>query len=51
MMAEARSLRWWTAQQLAALAATLEAELAERLVRQHSLDLADYVDAHCDFLD
>lgn len=28
MMAEARSLRWWTAQQLAALAATLEAELA-----------------------
>jgi flagellar motor switch/type III secretory pathway protein FliN len=28
MMAEARSLRWWTAQQLAGLAATLEAELA-----------------------
>lgn len=28
-----------------------DTELAERLVRQHSLDLADYVDAHCDFLD
>ncbi|TAL84671.1 MAG: GntR family transcriptional regulator [Candidimonas sp.] len=26
-------------------------ELAEQLVRQHSLDLADYVDVHCDFLD
>jgi DNA-binding GntR family transcriptional regulator len=28
-----------------------DTELAERLVRQHSLDLADYVDANCDFLD
>ncbi len=28
-----------------------DTELAERLVRQHSLDLAAYVDAHCDFLD
>ncbi len=28
-----------------------DTELAEQLVRQHSLDLADYVDAHCDFLD
>lgn len=28
-----------------------DTELAERLVRQHSLDLANYVDAHCDFLD
>lgn len=28
-----------------------DTELAERLVRQHSLDLADYVEAHCDFLD
>ena len=27
-----------------------DTELAERLVRQHSLDLAAYVDAHCDFL-
>jgi DNA-binding GntR family transcriptional regulator len=30
---------------------TRDTELAERLVRQHSLDLAAYVDAHCDFLD
>lgn len=29
MMGEARSLRWWTQEQLAALAATLEAELAD----------------------
>lgn len=28
-----------------------DTELAERLVRQHSLDLADYVEEHCDFLD
>ncbi|CAN7317774.1 GntR family transcriptional regulator [Trinickia sp. LjRoot230] len=28
-----------------------DTELAERLVRQHSLDLAAYVDANCDFLD
>jgi len=28
-----------------------DTELAERLVRQHSLDLAAYVDKHCDFLD
>ena len=28
-----------------------DTELAERLVRQHSLDLASYVDKHCDFLD
>ncbi|AKJ67842.1 transcriptional regulator GntR [Pandoraea thiooxydans] len=28
-----------------------DTELAEKLVRQHSLDLADYVEAHCDFLD
>lgn len=28
-----------------------DTELAERLVRQHSLDLADYVEANCDFLD
>ncbi|HTH74454.1 MAG TPA: GntR family transcriptional regulator [Trinickia sp.] len=28
-----------------------DTELAERLVRQHSLDLAAYVDTHCDFLD
>lgn len=28
-----------------------DTELAERLVRQHSLDLADHVEAHCDFLD
>jgi DNA-binding GntR family transcriptional regulator len=28
-----------------------DTELAERLVRQHSLDLAVYVDKHCDFLD
>jgi DNA-binding GntR family transcriptional regulator len=26
-----------------------DTELAERLVRQHSLDLAAHVDAHCDF--
>ena len=28
-----------------------DAELAEKLVRQHSLDLAAYVQAHCEFLD
>lgn len=28
-----------------------DTELAEKLVRQHSLDLADYVEKHCDFLD
>src|SRR5215467_11459491 len=28
-----------------------DTELAERLVRQHSLDLADFVEANCDFLD
>jgi DNA-binding GntR family transcriptional regulator len=28
-----------------------DTELAEKLVRQHSLDLAAHVDAHCDFLD
>ncbi len=28
-----------------------DTELAERLVRQHSLDLADYVEKNCDFLD
>ncbi|MBS0321325.1 MAG: GntR family transcriptional regulator [Proteobacteria bacterium] len=28
-----------------------DTELAERLVRQHSLDLAAYVERHCDFLD
>ena len=28
-----------------------DTELAEKLVRQHSLDLADYVQAHCEFLD
>lgn len=28
-----------------------DTELAERLVRQHSLDLADFVEKHCDFLD
>lgn len=28
-----------------------DADLAERLVRQHSLDLADHVEKHCDFLD
>ncbi|BDB27785.1 transcriptional regulator [Cupriavidus sp. TA19] len=28
-----------------------DTELAERLVRQHSLDLAEYVEKHCDFLD
>ena len=28
-----------------------DTELAERLVRQHSLDLAAYVETHCDFLD
>ncbi|SPK74469.1 Formyl-coenzyme A transferase Frc (plasmid) [Cupriavidus taiwanensis] len=28
-----------------------DTELAERLVRQHSLDLAHYVEQHCDFLD
>jgi DNA-binding GntR family transcriptional regulator len=26
-------------------------ELAERLVRQHTLDLAAHVEKHCDFLD
>ncbi|CAG1003713.1 HTH-type transcriptional repressor RspR [Burkholderiales bacterium] len=29
---------------------TRDTELAERLVRQHSLDLAAYVEKHCDFL-
>jgi DNA-binding GntR family transcriptional regulator len=28
-----------------------DTEMAERLVRQHSLDLAAYVERHCDFLD
>jgi DNA-binding GntR family transcriptional regulator len=28
-----------------------DTELAEKLVRQHSLDLAAYVETHCDFLD
>jgi DNA-binding GntR family transcriptional regulator len=28
-----------------------DTELAERLVRQHSLDLAAHVDKHCDFLE
>jgi DNA-binding GntR family transcriptional regulator len=28
-----------------------DTELAERLVRQHSLDLAAYVEEHCDFLE
>ena len=28
-----------------------DTELADRLVRQHSLDLAAYVEKHCDFLD
>ena len=28
-----------------------DTELAERLVRQHSLDLAAYVNEHCDYLD
>ncbi|WP_228881135.1 GntR family transcriptional regulator [Paraburkholderia saeva] len=28
-----------------------DTELAERLTRQHSLDLAAFVEAHCDFLD
>ncbi|MGH8799266.1 MAG: GntR family transcriptional regulator [Casimicrobiaceae bacterium] len=28
-----------------------DTELAERLVRQHSLDLAAYIEKHCDFLD
>lgn len=28
-----------------------DADLAERLVREHSLNLADYVDKYCDFLD
>ncbi|MBN3855641.1 MULTISPECIES: GntR family transcriptional regulator [unclassified Paraburkholderia] len=28
-----------------------DTELAERLARQHSLDLAAYVEKHCDFLD
>ncbi len=28
-----------------------DTELAEKLARQHSLDLAAYVEAHCDFLD
>ena len=28
-----------------------DTELAERLVRQHSLDLAAHVERHCDFLD
>jgi DNA-binding GntR family transcriptional regulator len=28
-----------------------DTELAERLTRQHTLDLADHVERHCDFLD
>jgi DNA-binding GntR family transcriptional regulator len=28
-----------------------DTELAERLVREHSLDLARFVEKHCDFLD
>jgi DNA-binding GntR family transcriptional regulator len=28
-----------------------DTELAERLVREHSLNLAAYVDKYCDFLD
>jgi len=28
-----------------------DTELAERLVRQHSLDLAAHVEKYCDFLD
>jgi DNA-binding GntR family transcriptional regulator len=28
-----------------------DTELVERLVRKHSLELAEYVEAHCDFLD
>ena len=28
-----------------------DTELAERLVREHSLDLAAHVEKHCDFLD
>jgi DNA-binding GntR family transcriptional regulator len=28
-----------------------DTELVERLVRQHSLDLARFVEANCDFLD
>ncbi|HEY1610123.1 MAG TPA: FCD domain-containing protein, partial [Paraburkholderia sp.] len=28
-----------------------DTELVERLVRQHSIDLALFVEAHCDFLD
>jgi DNA-binding GntR family transcriptional regulator len=28
-----------------------DTELAERLVRQHSLDLAAFVEKHCDFLE
>jgi DNA-binding GntR family transcriptional regulator len=28
-----------------------DTELAERLVRQHSLDLATHVEKYCDFLD
>jgi DNA-binding GntR family transcriptional regulator len=28
-----------------------DTELAERLTRQHTLDLAAHVDRHCDFLD
>ena len=28
-----------------------DTELAERVVRQHSLDLAAYVEKHCDFLE
>jgi len=30
---------------------TRDTELAEQLVRNHSLDLAKYVENHCDFLD
>jgi DNA-binding GntR family transcriptional regulator len=28
-----------------------DTERVERLVRQHSIDLALFVEAHCDFLD
>jgi DNA-binding GntR family transcriptional regulator len=30
---------------------TRDTELAERLVREHSLDLAAHVEKYCDFLD
>jgi len=28
-----------------------DTELAERLVREHSLDLAAHIEKHCDFLE